>query len=174
MKNFGSTNPAVITSYSIHYTKLYEGLRRRGRAHPRHGRRRAAAGRRRRGADAADQVRDLEGAGAGAAADRGAEQGRQAVITSYSIHYTKLYDIKKSAADTFEIALRQNPDAQHIYIVDGDIPTTSILLEQLIELSGKHGFEPVIKHNFSAEKLFSEIGNLPKDSIIFYTLIRIV
>lgn len=81
-------------------------------------------------------------------------------------------NIKKSAADTFEIALRQNPDAQHIYIVDGDIPTTSILLEQLIELSGKHGFEPVIKHNFSAEKLFSEIGNLPKDSIIFYTLIR--
>ena len=53
-------------------------LRRRGGAHPVDGRRRGPAGRRRRRADAADQVRDLQGAGAGPAADRRAEQGRQA------------------------------------------------------------------------------------------------
>ncbi len=52
-------------------------FRRRGRAHPLDGRRRRAAGRRRRGADAADQVRHRQGAGAGAAPDRRAEQGRQ-------------------------------------------------------------------------------------------------
>ena len=40
-------------------------FRRRGRAHPRHGRRRAGAGRRRRGADAADQVRRRQGTGRG-------------------------------------------------------------------------------------------------------------
>ncbi len=43
-----------------------------------HGRRRGPAGRRGRGADAADQVRHLEGAGTGPAPDRGAQQGRQA------------------------------------------------------------------------------------------------
>jgi hypothetical protein len=53
-------------------------FRRRGRAHTRHGRRRGAAGRCRRRADAADQVRDIQGAGAGAAADRAAQQGGQA------------------------------------------------------------------------------------------------
>ena len=51
-------------------------LRRRGRAHPVDGRRRAAPGRRRRGADAADQVRARQGAPPGAAPDRGDQQGR--------------------------------------------------------------------------------------------------
>ena len=41
-------------------------FRRRGRAHPQHGRRRAGAGRRRRRADAADQVRARQGACAAA------------------------------------------------------------------------------------------------------------
>ena len=64
-------------------------LRRRGRAHPRHGRRRAAAGRRRRRPDAADQVRAAKALELGlrpivvinkvdrpdAEPDRGAERG---------------------------------------------------------------------------------------------------
>ena len=45
-------------------------FRRRGRAHPAHGGRRAAPGGRRRRADAADAVRHPEGAGARAPADR--------------------------------------------------------------------------------------------------------
>ncbi len=53
-------------------------LRRRGRAHPEHGRWRGAPRGCRRRPDAADQVRHLEGAGPRAPAHRGAEQGRQA------------------------------------------------------------------------------------------------
>ena len=51
-------------------------LRRRGGAHPGHGRWLPAAGRRRGRRDAADQVRARQGAEAGPEADRGAEQGR--------------------------------------------------------------------------------------------------
>ena len=53
-------------------------FRRRGRAHPLDGRRRAAPGRRRRRADAADQVRARQGAAPGPAPDRGDQQGRPA------------------------------------------------------------------------------------------------
>ena len=53
-------------------------LRRRGGAHPRHGRRLPAAGRRRGRRHAADQVRARQGAEARPAPDRGAEQGRPA------------------------------------------------------------------------------------------------
>ena len=52
-------------------------LRRRGRAHPQHGRRRDRAGRRGRGPDAADQVRGRQGAQDRAQADRRGQQGRQ-------------------------------------------------------------------------------------------------
>ncbi len=51
-------------------------LRWRGRADPAHGGRRADPGGRRRGADAADAVRDPQGAGAGPPADRGDQQDR--------------------------------------------------------------------------------------------------
>ena len=51
-------------------------FRRRGRAHPQHGGRRAGAGRRRRGSAAADQVRGVEGAEDGAQAHRRDQQGR--------------------------------------------------------------------------------------------------
>ena len=53
-------------------------LRRRGGAHPQHGRRRHRAGRRLRGTAAADQVRRLQGAQAGAAPDRRHQQDRPA------------------------------------------------------------------------------------------------
>ena len=87
-------SPIVITSYSIHYTKLYEaagdaGLAVEGgcRRHHRLGRRQVgglahraqAAG---EGGDEADDGADGEDAGIGA----------EDVITSYSIHYTKLYE----------------------------------------------------------------------------------
>ena len=51
-------------------------FRRRGRAHPQHGGRRAGAGRCRRRAAAADQVRGVEGAQDRAEADRRHQQGR--------------------------------------------------------------------------------------------------
>ena len=53
-------------------------FRRRGRAHPVHGRQLPPAGRRGRGADAADQVRARQGLAQRAAADRGDQQGGQA------------------------------------------------------------------------------------------------
>ena len=51
-------------------------FRRRGRAHPQYGGRRAGAGRRRRRAAAADQIRGLQGAQDGAEAHRRHQQGR--------------------------------------------------------------------------------------------------
>ena len=53
-------------------------FRRRGRAHPQHGRWCAGTGRRRRGADAADQIRPRQGAAARTAPDRRDQQGRPA------------------------------------------------------------------------------------------------
>ena len=53
-------------------------FRRRGRAHPQHGRRGPGAGRCRRGPDAANQVRRRQGAAPGPAADRRDQQGRPA------------------------------------------------------------------------------------------------
>ena len=51
-------------------------FRRRGRAHPEHGRRGAGIGRRRRRADAADQICRRQGVEPGIAADRRHQQGR--------------------------------------------------------------------------------------------------
>ena len=59
--------PRSVWRGRAHQHRRYAGprrFRRRGRAHPQHGRRRPRAGRRRRGADAADQVRRRQGAGA--------------------------------------------------------------------------------------------------------------
>ena len=62
-----------------HQYRRYAGprrFRRRGRAHPQHGRRRAGAGGCRRRPAAADQVRGVEGAEDGAQAHRRHQQGR--------------------------------------------------------------------------------------------------
>ena len=62
-----------------HQHRRYAGprrFRRRGRAHPQHGRRRAGAGGRRRRPAAANQIRGLQGAQGRAEADRRHQQGR--------------------------------------------------------------------------------------------------
>ena len=63
----------VITSYSIHYTKLYEAL---------------AAVEGRDDAIGKDKILELMAA---------VDEYIPTVITSYSIHYTKLYDIVRSS-----------------------------------------------------------------------------
>ena len=76
----------VITSYSIHYTKLYDDLRH-GAGAVDHGRFSAAPIPRCPRATRAAAIRVR---GAGAVRDL-----PRSVITSYSIHYTKLYDDKR-------------------------------------------------------------------------------
>ena len=67
----------VITSYSIHYTKLYEVI---GDAQT----------------EFIDDARADTCGGRQAAADFRYDAGNDRVITSYSIHYTKLYDPHRS------------------------------------------------------------------------------
>ena len=68
-------------------------LRRRGRAHPRHGRRRDPAGRQLRRRDAADQVRHRQGAGAGPQADRRASTRSTARTSASSEVLDEVFDL---------------------------------------------------------------------------------
>ena len=72
----GKSQFCVITSYSIHYTKLYEAPREDANN--------------RRGFVGCVPAYKIAG---GAAA-----QGKSLVITSYSIHYTKLYELLTARA----------------------------------------------------------------------------
>ncbi len=92
-------------------------FRRRGRAYPVDGRRRGAAGRCRRRPDAADQVRDLQGAGTGSAPHRGAEQGRQARCRAGPRARTKCSTCSPTSA-----------------------PTTTSLISRVMYASGRSGW----------------------------------
>nr|WP_238995544.1 hypothetical protein [Streptomyces cyaneogriseus] len=78
----------VITSYSIHYTKLYDRHRRCGAAAARITSYNVCYTKLLRGGRTPPLRPDRRTAGAGHPLRAGAER----VITSYSIHYTKLYD----------------------------------------------------------------------------------
>ena len=77
----------VITSYSIHYTKLYEPVPNSLSKRP----------------DCLDDIQSGQNSPLRIVfmSDWGAEEG---VITSYSIHYTKLYDIAPMLVDHNVIA----------------------------------------------------------------------
>ena len=78
----------------------------------------------------------------------------------------------KSAEETFKLALQQNPGTRHIYIVDGNVPTTRPIFESIEAYSKEIDIEPQIYQDFNSEDLFREISELPDNSVIFYTLVR--
>ena len=91
MLDYVAAKSVVITSYSIHYTKLYEPRDesprpRKPRTLGRRLARRARPSLRRR------RRTTLASTLPGAEPTRGLRRRRHRVITSYSIHYTKLYE----------------------------------------------------------------------------------
>ena len=98
------TKKRVITSYSIHYTKLYEPRDRRGgrleAANPDGARRGLVERRDSRGHRAASLLSAAEVGPVKSPkrsvdiSERKPRAATTAVITSYSIHYTKVYDMQ--------------------------------------------------------------------------------
>ncbi len=77
-----------------------------------------------------------------------------------------------SVVGTFEMALKQKPKTENIYIVDGKVKTTEAYLEKLLITAEEHGYKPIVYQDFHTNELFKTLSSLPANSIIFYTLVR--
>ena len=85
--------PTVITSYSIHYTKLYDSIPETAPSQPSEKRTQASAWRLRSSHSATKTSRSNGRPTGFACSISRRATSKPTVITSYSIHYTKLYEI---------------------------------------------------------------------------------
>jgi diguanylate cyclase (GGDEF)-like protein len=76
------------------------------------------------------------------------------------------------ARETFELAIKQNPKTENIYIIRGTNPGTEEIIQNLCMLiKDKPELKYTILENLTYEQYLDEIENTPPNSLIFFTLL---
>lgn len=95
-------------------------------------------------------------------------QRRDSTISSFTLHE----EVEQSVTETLEFALKQNPKARSVLIIEGNNDASRSRVSILNRELAKKGTLPVqIIHDFSMEELKKTVSALERNTIVFCTLV---